>query len=702
MYQLRDQMTPVMERIRKTANKMSKDSVKSAQKMSINFKEVGKTAKEMGKELALVGGAITAPLALMTREAMQFEKGVAELATLMPTKTLGGVKEEFNGMLLDISKTFGKGSEDVVKSAYQAISAGVPASKEALGDFMAVASQASVAGVTSLETAVDGITSVMNAFKTEGQSATAVSDKMFTAVRLGKTTFSELSQAMFQVAPTASGLGIKFGEVTSAIASVTAKGVPTKIVTTQMRAMLVELSKSSTKVSQVFKRISGKSFPEFIKGGGSMEQALNMIREKADKAGVQLADIFSSVEAGAIAMNLTGENASDYASALRETEKASGASKTAFDKMADSASFDYDKSISGLKATSITIGEQLLPMVSGVTRKLAGFMGMISNFIKENPNLSHAIIVTTAVLGVLLTGLGTFGFIAGSIVSGFTALSAGFVALAGALGFSTVSFSAFTASVWASTVAILANPITWIVVGVVALGVAIYKLIKNWDAVKEAVTNAFISAYNSVAEFYNKYRGIIAVLALPLLPFILAVKGVIWLWKQVYKGIKWVIDKISPWLSKFGDDFGVVFGEMKAFWNEYFGTFGDDVMIAFQPVLDALGWIEEKARTLFKMLGIDLPEMELMVKEKIEPVLQSADYFNGAQDFNQISMTPVLGDANAEKSIMQNEIPVKQATTVNVKSDVGGTLKIEIDNKGNAKVKESKPNGNLGYQVGGV
>lgn len=45
------------------------------------------------------------------------------------------------------------------------------------------------------------------------------------------------------------------------------------------------------------------------------------------------------------------------------------------------------------------------------------------------------------------------------------------------------SLASATASAWAFTAALLANPITWIVLGIVGLGVALYLLASNWDDV---------------------------------------------------------------------------------------------------------------------------------------------------------------------------------------------------------------------------
>ena len=103
---------------------------------------------------------------------------------------------------------------------------------------MEVASQAAIGGSVELETAVDGITSTVNAFAASGITAREVSDQMFTAVRTGGTTFGELSDSLFQVSPVAADLGVKFGDVAAALAQITSKGVPTSVATTQLRATL--------------------------------------------------------------------------------------------------------------------------------------------------------------------------------------------------------------------------------------------------------------------------------------------------------------------------------------------------------------------------------------------------------------------------------------------------------------------------------
>lgn len=59
------------------------------------------------------------------------------------------------------------------------------------------------------------------------------------------------------------------------------------------------------------------------------------------------------------------------------------------------------------------------------------------------------------------------------------------------------------ASVWSFTTALLANPITWIVIGIVALIAALIALYKNWDTVVAFVKNIFWGFVNGIREGFD-------------------------------------------------------------------------------------------------------------------------------------------------------------------------------------------------------
>ena len=176
---------------------------KADKQMGGFVKGIAKHRKAIGIGMTAMGGAIIGGLGMATKAAMDFEAGMREVNTMM-----GLGQEEFEAMstdVLQLAKSMGINAVDSTKALYQAISAGVP--QENVLTFMEIATKAAIGGVTDTETAVDGLTTVLNAFKIPMEDAQKVADIMFTTVKGGKTTFDELASKMFNVAPIAAATG---------------------------------------------------------------------------------------------------------------------------------------------------------------------------------------------------------------------------------------------------------------------------------------------------------------------------------------------------------------------------------------------------------------------------------------------------------------------------------------------------------------
>lgn len=311
-----------------------------------------------------VGAAFAGMAAKGVTEFASLQKGMNEVFTLMPDISEKAMSE-MTAQVREFSKEFGTLPDEVVPALYQAISAGVP--RDNVFDFLETAQKAAIGGVTELATAVDGISSVVNAYGEDVVSATQASDLMFTAVRLGKTNFEELSASLFNVIPTAASLGVRFEDVTAALAAMTAQGTPTSVATTQMRQMLVELSKEGSATAATFEGIAGQSFRQFIASGGNVEQALSMMATEAEKSGGSISDMFGSVEAGAAAAQLTSESgAQAFAGALGEMADSAGATEAAFGRMDTGLSRSWDRIKASVNDAVIGMGERLAPFVQKV------------------------------------------------------------------------------------------------------------------------------------------------------------------------------------------------------------------------------------------------------------------------------------------------------------------------------------------------
>jgi len=152
----------------------------------------------------------------------------------------------------------------------------------------------------------------------------------------------------------------------------------------------------------------------------------------------------------------------------------------------------------------------LYPYMQAVNEFVGGPM---MAWVDRNKDLVKWLGLAALAVGGLLVVLGGVGIVAGAVGSGVSALLGVFSAVAGGVGMLgralawlgpilgrtlLTAFLAAAKGAWAFTTALLANPITWIIAAVIALGVGIYMLVKHWDTVK-AATQRFWDYLKTVA-----------------------------------------------------------------------------------------------------------------------------------------------------------------------------------------------------------
>ena len=241
----------------------------------------------------------------------QFDSAVQNIATLGVVEDLEGLKTVLN----DVSKTTVDDASVLANATYQALSAGVKGSNEELGKFVQTASKVATAGGSDAETAVDALTTVMNAFKLSTDQADMVSDQFFGTIKAGKTSFPELAGSLSNVASIASTAGIKFGEVGGSIAQLTALGTPTSVATNQLKSLITELIAPASATAKTFESLGFNTkelaarLKEPVEEGGGLVNVMADVEKASSKAGLTLFDVFSSSEAAAAGLALSGDNA---------------------------------------------------------------------------------------------------------------------------------------------------------------------------------------------------------------------------------------------------------------------------------------------------------------------------------------------------------------------------------------------------------
>jgi TP901 family phage tail tape measure protein len=345
-----------------------------------SIQNVGKTATTIAAVGLAAATAATVGFAAASVSAFNdFERGMAEVFTLLPelNETVMGQMEEG---IQRISKRFGTLTDEAVPALYQAISASVP--PENVFQFLEVANKAAIGGVTDLETAVDGISSVMNAYGDDVINAAQASDLMFTAVRLGKTNFDQLSSSLFNVVPIASSMGLGFENITAALAGMTAQGVPTSVATTQLRSALTELADSGTDASKAFTDIAGVGFRDFIAEGGNLADALQILEQAASDSNIPIDEMFGSVEAGQAVLALTGANMETFRRNLGEMANSTGATEAAFETMQNTMSFQLGRMRAAFENLLIDAGRLIEPFITPIIRGMADVINIFASFFR--------------------------------------------------------------------------------------------------------------------------------------------------------------------------------------------------------------------------------------------------------------------------------------------------------------------------------
>ena len=280
--------------------------------------------------------------------------------------------------LKSISLQTGESLEVLGQTVYDAMSAGVQPTED-MAEVLQVVSASSKlakAGFTDTNTAMKASLSVINAYGMDIENINKVSDVLLNTQNLGVTTVEELSNALSKVTPVASAFGVSIENVTSALALMTKQGTNTEVASTGLSAILSELGKSGTTASENLQKASlsagltETSFKGLLFSGKSLGDILDIMADYAEQNNLSLVDMFSSIEAGKSALQITNAGAEEFNKTLDSMETATGLVSESFEKMV-TPSQRLDSAIATLKTT---IGERLKPAVDSAKTALADLL----------------------------------------------------------------------------------------------------------------------------------------------------------------------------------------------------------------------------------------------------------------------------------------------------------------------------------------
>lgn len=553
-------------------------------KLSGNLKKMGIAALAFG---ALAYGSV------------KFEEGMARANTMANV----GAKEiaAYSNQVRDLSENVGIAKTQLTEGLYATISAGVP--KENWISFLRDSSKAAIGGNAELELVVDATSSVIKAYGDSWYNAIAIQDRFQKTVNLGQIpSLESLASALPRVTAVSSDLKISQEELLSVFA--TASGVMGKPaeVATQLSAVLSALSKPGAEAVKMADKLGIAFNATSIEKAGGLKNYIDVLMPRiqafADKTGVTqqeiIGQLFGSQEAIKLVIGLGGNLAESWGENTAKLKNSTGAVNDAFEIMNATTAAKTQKMRNSFGNTMDGIYMILAPLTQLLIDVASKVFHFISAFMQAHPVLSKFVVIGGAVLfaivfittalsllslrlkmvylNLIKASLSSNGFTASMGKAGLAAL--GFLktmwrltmtlagqavgyALVGAhmLGSFLVGIISATTAQWGLNVALNANPIGLIVIGIAAAVGAIIVMIKYWDEIKKAIW--------SFTQFIWKIS-----------PF----KFILDLVEKIFPGFKAKVTEVFEYVKGlvlgFWEKIKEVWGNIKSFFG-----FGDDTSV---------------------------------------------------------------------------------------------------------------------------
>lgn len=477
---------------------------------------------------------------------------------------------------------------------------------------------------------VAATSAAFSAFKIEGDAVAGAMDTLFQVSQATGVGMNELAAGVQANAPALQAVGFGFEDTVSLLGSLDKAGLNSTQIMSSMSRGLVNLAKDGEQPAEAYERVIGE-LQGFV-DAGDQAAALDLAGQVFGTRGAS--QFVGALQAGVL-------NVEDLMAATGAT------GDTILGVAEDTKSFGEQWT-----ETVNTLMVALEPLATAVFDTVGDGLAYVMPYVEE---FGAWISENTWVIGALAT------------VIGVTLVAA------------TV---AWTASIWAMNAALLANPITWIVLAIIALIAAIVLLVMNWETVWATI----VDIWNGFASWFSG-----------------VVDGFVSWWNDVWTGVgEWITsvwEGFVSWIQSVWAGFmGFVMGEISAFvgfWTAVWTAIANTVRNIWQnwivrPIQNAVKWVMDAIRNGLNIIR----SVWSSVWSGLSGVVRGV--FNSVLGFIQSGVNNAIGIINGLISLA-NKVPgveigliptvgLPQLATGGVTT--GPTLALIGDNPGGREVVE--------------
>ncbi len=459
-------------------------------------------ANELAKKGLMIAGAGAAALAVPVKISIDFESAMADVA-----KVVDGLKDEagkvtpayklMSDQIVEMTTRLPMAAKDIAAIVAAGAQSGI-AKNELLG-FAESAVKMGVAFDITADQAGQSMAEMRAAFKLTQPQVVALADRIN---YLGNTSPNKADKIM-EVVQRIGALGEVGGFASSSIAAMAASltSVEPDVAATGIKNMILALTKgeSATKgQSAAFKKLGLDSVQvskDMQKDAeATVAKVIEGIQKLEKHEQVAITNELFGSEALPIVMQYSQglDTLKKNLNAVSDAKVYAGSMEAEYAARAATTANNIQLAKNHMAALGITIGNVLLPGVNSMIGSFNGVMSAVQKWSQANPGLSS---------GLVKIAIGAI-----AIVGGLSALSIGLIAVFGPMMMVGRAFGVVAMAARAMSMALLTNPITWIVLAIAGAAFLIYK---NWAP----ISGFFVGIWNTIKTAFNGgIRGISALI----------------------------------------------------------------------------------------------------------------------------------------------------------------------------------------------
>ncbi|MBC3197833.1 phage tail tape measure protein [Pseudomonas poae] len=471
-----------------------------------------KNITQMGIGLAgMVGAGVAISESL--EPALEMNRALGEVRSLNVAED---ALDSLNRKSLEFSVNYGENARDFVASAYHIEGAIKGLAGSQLATFTNASAVLAKATKSDADTMGTYVGTMYNLFKGQadamgkGQWVENLAGQTATAVQLFRTSGEQIGEAFKSAGGLASTAGVSLAEqmaVLGTLGSTMDGGEAGGL----YKSFFENVSGASEKLGMSFVDQQGKLLP--------MMDILDKLKGKfgdlsIEANGKKLRDAFGG-EAARLITTLMGDtgrlkNGMEQLGNVRGLENA--------ERMAKNMVDPWQQFGTAVQALRIAFGQSLIPILAPLMDRLVGIASTLTRWTQLFPNITRAIGITVLVVFGIIAAMSLLTMTVGIskmvwlgmvtvwklltmaglrsvamflyhtvMVIGFVA---GLVLMVAWMGLVKGAMLLWQGAIWLVNTALLANPVTWIVIGIVALVAAVAAAIIYWDQWTSALLNS--------------------------------------------------------------------------------------------------------------------------------------------------------------------------------------------------------------------